>query len=173
MFTQLIRRVARGCNNIWKRLARQSRLRRFAQRIGYRGESAAAEYLVNAGYELLCRNYRAPHGVGELDLVLRDPAGVLCFVEVKTRRELPGRGTRPAWAVDVPKQLRLRRAGRAYQRSMAIQPRQTRFDVVEVWSSSRGTPRRLRHWPDAFGKPGTCRNPHNNHLTSSSKNKSG
>ncbi|MBP5300996.1 MAG: YraN family protein [Victivallales bacterium] len=134
-----------------KRPARHLRLRHFAQRIGRRGEQAAAEYLANAGYDLLCRNYRAPHGVGELDLILRDPAGVICIVEVKTRREKHAQQLRPAWAVDESKQQKIRRAAKAYAQALPNCEATLRFDVVEVWCSKNGIPKRLRHWPGAFG----------------------
>lgn len=125
-------------------------LRRRRARIGQAGECAACHYLQNAGYELLAHNYRAPHGVGELDLVMRDGAGVLCFVEVKTRREKPGQMLRPADAVHDEKQRRLRKAGAAYLRALAAPAVTVRFDVVEVWAAQNGTPRRLKHWPYAF-----------------------
>ena len=109
-------------------------LRRQCSRIGRRGEESASRYLENAGYESLCRNYRAPHGVGELDLVVRDAAGTLCFVEVKTRREKPGWELRPAWAVGPAKQRRLRRAAQAYLRALGRPGLTVRFDVIEVWA---------------------------------------
>ena len=125
-------------------------LRHRSARLGHFGETTACRYLLNAGYELLCRNYHAPHGVGELDLVMRDQAGILCFVEVKTRREKPGQSIHPAWAVHDAKQQRLRKAAASYLRALATPALTTRFDVIEVWASPFGQPRRLRHWPDAF-----------------------
>jgi putative endonuclease len=125
-------------------------LRRRSARLGRSGEKTACQYLLNAGYDLLCRNYHAPHGVGELDLVMRDAAGVLCFIEVKTRRERPGQAVHPAWAVHDAKQQRLRKAAAAYLRALAEPALTMRFDVVEVWAARNGQPRRLRHWPNAF-----------------------
>lgn len=52
--------------------------------IGNIGEDIACKYLINRGYEVIDRNYRKPWG--ELDVVARDGAGVLVFVEVKTMR---------------------------------------------------------------------------------------
>ncbi|MBQ4479366.1 MAG: YraN family protein [Victivallales bacterium] len=126
-------------------------LRRQSSHIGRLGEEAASRFLENAGYELLCRNYRAPHGIGELDLVVRDDAGTLCFVEVKTRREKTGCEVHPAWAVDPAKQQHIRRASQAYLRALGKPVLPTRFDVIEIWSSPAGRPLRLRHWPNAFG----------------------
>jgi putative endonuclease len=50
--------------------------------IGLQAESRAEHELVRLGYRILERNYRARRG--ELDLVA-DDAGVLCFVEVRSR----------------------------------------------------------------------------------------
>ncbi|MBR4125411.1 MAG: YraN family protein [Victivallales bacterium] len=135
---------------LWLRPARLVFLRRRSARLGRSGEKTACQYLLNAGYELLCRNYQAPHGVGELDLVMRDAAGVLCFIEVKTRRERPDQTVHPAWAVHDAKQLRLRKAATAYLRALAVPNLPTRFDVIEIWASRNGQLRQLRHWPDAF-----------------------
>ena len=131
------------------RPTRLERLRDWSARLGRRGEQAARLHLENAGYEVLCGNYRAPHGVGEIDLVARDASGTLCFVEVKCRRlrrerDLP----QPLLAVDESKRQRIRRSARAYLRACGVQPR-FRFDVIEVWAKGRA-PWRLRHWADAF-----------------------
>ena len=128
------------------------RLGRHCLAVGRNGEKAASDFLENAGYDILARNYRAPHGIGELDIVARDAAGCLCFVEVKTRRQTPGRPSalRPLSAVDDAKQRRLRRAARRWILAMGTpeKPRH-RFDVVEVWSHGV-TPVRIVHWPYAF-----------------------
>ena len=61
------------------------------KRRGDRGESAVADWLERRGCAILERQYRCRWG--EIDLVARDPGGVVCFVEVKTRQaaEAPGR----------------------------------------------------------------------------------
>ncbi len=109
-------------------------------------------HLENAGYDLLCRNYRPPHGVGEIDIVVRDTAGVLCFVEVKTRRVIPGRPRpNPHEAVNAHKRKRIIRSASAYLRSIEAKEASPkfRFDIVEVWVTN-GSPNLLRHWTDAF-----------------------
>lgn len=51
------------------------------KRTGDKGESAAADYLMNRGYTVIQRNFRTR--AGEIDIIaLKD--GVLVFVEVKT-----------------------------------------------------------------------------------------
>lgn len=50
--------------------------------LGRWGESLAAEYLIQRGYNILDRNVRTPYG--EVDLIAQNSEGVV-FVEVKTR----------------------------------------------------------------------------------------
>src|SRR5439155_23887750 len=50
--------------------------------LGQRSENAGAKFLRNAGYKIICRNFRC--GVGEIDIVARD-GKTLVFAEVKTR----------------------------------------------------------------------------------------
>jgi putative endonuclease len=52
------------------------------QTLGVWGESIAAQYLIDHGYEILARNQRVSHA--EIDLIARFD-GILVFVEVKTR----------------------------------------------------------------------------------------
>src|SRR6185436_19033908 len=52
------------------------------QRIGKWGESTAAEYLTQHGYEIMERNIRTPYG--EIDIIARQ-GDITIFVEVKTR----------------------------------------------------------------------------------------
>ncbi len=53
--------------------------------IGRLGEDIACEYLVNKGFTIIERNFRKLWG--ELDVITKDPGGVLVFVEVKTMKE--------------------------------------------------------------------------------------
>lgn len=55
--------------------------------LGRTGEQVAANYLIAQGYEILEANYYNAKGyrVGEIDLVAKEPAGMLVFVEVKSR----------------------------------------------------------------------------------------
>lgn len=49
---------------------------------GKTGEEIAAMFLESKGWQVIDRNYRKPWG--ELDIVAKDPEGILVFVEVKT-----------------------------------------------------------------------------------------
>lgn len=53
--------------------------------LGKWGESLAADYMVEKGYQLVVTNFRTPDG--EIDLVVQKD-GELVFVEVKTRRNV-------------------------------------------------------------------------------------
>ena len=96
---------------------------------GKAGEQAAAEYLAQNGYTVLCRNYRAFHG--EIDIVaVKKP--YIVFAEVKTRTDAPRpRYGRPATAVTEKKRRVLARTAEAY---IASHPSDSyyRFDVIEV-----------------------------------------
>ncbi len=95
---------------------------------GRRGELAAARYYIRLGCTLLAHNYRVREG--ELDLVLRAPAGVIIICEVKTRA---GRGAcRPAASVTRAKQRRIIRAASRYLSESGQSEAFARFDVAEV-----------------------------------------
>ena len=103
------------------------------KRRGDRGEEAVAAALVRRGYRVLERQYRCRWG--EIDLIVWDPAGVLCFVEVKSRTGT--RFTAPREAVTPAKQRRLRRAASWYLAQTGLEERPCRFDVAEVWPSTK------------------------------------
>ena len=53
------------------------------RKIGDFGEDLAARYMIEKGYEILCRNFSKPYG--EIDIIaIKDD--IICFVEVKTRK---------------------------------------------------------------------------------------
>ena len=96
--------------------------------LGAAGEEAVARWYVDAGYEIVDRNWRCREG--ELDLVVTR-ARALVFCEVKTRRGI-GFGA-PVEAVTSRKQQRIR--GLALQ-WLGAHPqhraRDLRFDVASV-----------------------------------------
>ena len=95
--------------------------------LGRRGEQAALDLYLRAGYRVLARNWRC--ALGEVDLVLaRGPAVVVC--EVKTRA---GTGFGPGYeAVTRAKRRRLRRLAQAFVAQHGLQARTVRFDVASV-----------------------------------------
>lgn len=52
--------------------------------IGQEGEALAADYLVERGFDLLCKNFR--NRFGEIDLIVKKD-NITVFVEVKFRRD--------------------------------------------------------------------------------------
>ena len=55
-----------------------------SSKTGSEGESLAREYLEHEGYKFVEQNFRRTFG--EIDLIMIDKNGILCFVEVKTAR---------------------------------------------------------------------------------------
>jgi Holliday junction resolvase-like predicted endonuclease len=80
--------------------------------LGSVGEAIAKRYLENLGYRSLYRNYLIP-GLGEIDLVMRSPEGVLVCVEVKTLRVREG-SLQPEDNVSRAKLEKMRRAAEVF-----------------------------------------------------------
>jgi putative endonuclease len=115
-----------------------------ARTLWLRGEDLAAEHLRRSGYRVLERNYRARHG-GEIDIVARRGRCVV-FCEVKARAG--DRFGRPAEAVNLRKQSRIRKvAGEwlAHRRPGWVE---VRFDVVSI--IVRGDRAEVTHITNAF-----------------------
>jgi putative endonuclease len=114
--------------------------RKQAERQGRRGELLAALMLFAKGYRILGRRLRTH--LGEIDLVVRSPKGLICFVEVKTR-------AREADATEALHPRQRARIARAAEMFLAqrphLKPRGVRFDSITV---ARG--RLPRHFPDAW-----------------------
>jgi putative endonuclease len=97
--------------------------------LGRRAEDATAAWLAAAGWTILARRWRRP--AGELDLVCRDPDGVLVAVEVKLRSG--ERMGRPADSVVGRRIRRLRAALGSYASSERVPtPMGLRIDLVAV-----------------------------------------
>ena len=114
------------------------------QRLGQKGEAAAAEHLERRGMRIIARRFRLR--LGEIDLVA-ERGDLVIFVEVKTRR-----GTRygaPAEAVTAVKQRRIGIVALAFLSRTGRLERRVRFDVVEVYADEGGI-QRVHHIEDAF-----------------------
>ena len=111
--------------------------------LGQAGETAAAEYYLAQGYEVLARGYR--HGRAEVDLVLRRGAALLVFVEVKTRSS--SQFGPPETFVSARKKELFRRAATHLQETLDWRG-DIRFDIVALTLLTRGF--RLEHFEDAF-----------------------
>ena len=97
---------------------------------GDAAEDRALAHLLGGGLKLLARNYRTPgRGGGEIDLIMRDSAGTVVFVEVRQRSTRDFGGA--AASVSATKQRRIVFAARHYLMRMATTP-PCRFDVVSL-----------------------------------------
>jgi putative endonuclease len=106
---------------------RFSRARRAAETRGRSSETLAAWLLRLKLYRILGRRVRTH--AGEIDLVARSPGGVLCFIEVKARRD-----DRIALESVAPRQrARIERAASLFVAGKAhLARRGVRFDIVTV-----------------------------------------
>ncbi|NTW41534.1 MAG: YraN family protein [Cellulomonadaceae bacterium] len=101
--------------------------------VGRYGENVAAAHLVEAGWQVLDRNWRGTGG--ELDIVALQ-GSELVVVEVKTRSG-DGFG-HPAEAVTALKLARLRRLTGQWLDSHDVSPRSVRIDVIAVRTARAG-----------------------------------
>ena len=117
------------------------------RRLGAYGEDLACKYLQAKGYVILERNFRCRR-FGEIDIVA-SKAGVLSFIEVKTRRS--SRYGKPAEAVTLAKQRKIYRVAEYYLQCAGLMSRipMLSFDVIEIIiEGSAGM--RLFHYPHCF-----------------------
>ncbi len=97
--------------------------------MGRRGEDLAHRYLEGHGLRVVARNYRAPGGTGEIDLVARDGETIV-FVEVKSRATEEFGS--PDRAVGTEKERHLLRAALDYVHRAEVDWETVRFDIVNV-----------------------------------------
>ncbi len=109
-----------------------------ARVLGKEAEDRAARYLIERGYTIVTRRYKARHG--EIDLIALD-GDTLVFVEVKMRRS---RFQTPEEAISVVKIERLQRAASEYLISTDAVGTKLRYDVVAI------DPDGLRHYLGVF-----------------------
>jgi putative endonuclease len=113
---------------------------------GWDWERIAERALVQAGYRILDRNFRA--AAGEIDFVAEEN-GVVCFVEVKGRSGL-GFGA-PEEAVTAEKERRIFRAAEAWLVRRRRGNASCRFDVVSILEGA--DERKTEIFRDAFRGP--------------------
>lgn len=101
---------------------------RYNKDLGDFGEERAQAYLINCGYEILCRNFCVKGG--EIDIVAKDN-DVLVFIEVKTRSST--KYGYPSEAVGRKKLMHMRHAAEMYILENPIDL-EIRFDVIEVYA---------------------------------------
>jgi putative endonuclease len=119
---------------------------------GWDWERVAERALVEAGYRILDRNFRAVSG--EIDFVAEEN-GVVCFVEVKGRRGVLYGS--PEEAVTGEKQRRIFRAAQMWLSRRKRERALCRFDVVSILDGADG--RKTEIFRDAFQGPVGPRRP--------------
>ncbi len=112
------------------------------QKIGGKGEEAAAAWLTDNGFAVLHRNWRC--GRYELDIVAQRD-GVIHFVEVKCRRH--GGLTTPEEAITPAKFNSLSKAAEEYIAAYGIDG-ESQFDLISVEHSVSGYD--IRYVPGAM-----------------------
>jgi len=118
------------------------------------GENSAALYLKDKGFNILGRNVYV--GRCEIDIIAEN-GDLLLFVEVKTRRQIPGVKSiygRPASAVDCTKKQNLLTAAKRYlyEHREETERFQPRIDIIEVYVSPNESTYRvldILHFPNA------------------------
>lgn len=95
--------------------------------IGSNYEQAAALYLKNKGYRILCMNYCCY--CGEIDIIAKD-GETLVFIEVKYRST--SKFGDPAQAVNVKKQMKIYKSAQCYLKQNHILEVPCRFDIVAI-----------------------------------------
>jgi putative endonuclease len=101
--------------------------------LGRQGEQMAADYLTNAGLNILERNWRCSQG--EIDIVAAD-GRALVICEVKTRSDV--RFGTPLEAITRQKAWRLRRLAALWLVTQHVMFDEVRIDVVGVLRTGPG-----------------------------------
>lgn len=95
---------------------------------GAAGEAAAAEYLQRQGLTVVARNFRVRGG--EIDLICRDHAAVIVFVEVRLRQRADFGGA--VASITAAKRRRLVLAARHWLQQQRCDDAPCRFDCVLI-----------------------------------------
>lgn len=110
------------------------------QELGAFGERIALHRLEASGMTVLARNMRTPSG--EIDIVARDGED-LVFVEVRTRRAIPGLA---AESLGPDKLRRMWRCAMEYCESAPASPETARIDVVSIDLGPGGRAAHVEHF---------------------------
>ena len=116
------------------------------QEVGFLGEQAACQFLLNNGYEVLEKNYRCREG--EVDIVVMT-GNELVFVEVRTKTTT-GYGS-PEESVTCRKMKALRSVAAHYIQNHDGLPENHRIDFIGVKMAGDGRICRIEHIENAVG----------------------
>ncbi|GFZ83751.1 UPF0102 protein [Paenibacillus marchantiophytorum] len=116
------------------------------KQLGKFGEDTAESYLIEMNYRIVARNWRCR--TGELDIIA-EKAGVLIFVEVRTRKPSLHFGTAKE-SIDFRKQLKVRETAQFYLHRFQQHGRSVRFDVIAIEVTLGVEAPRIEHIEGAF-----------------------
>jgi len=119
---------------------------------GRAGEDAACAFLIENGYGVLYRNFRFGR-YGEIDIIAQK-AGVICFIEVKSRAG-DNYGA-PSEAVGHSKRKNIITVAKHFVRTSGAENQTLRFDVIEIYLRAGAAGKspvinKIRHIENAFG----------------------
>jgi putative endonuclease len=126
------------------------------RKLGERGESLAAEFLLRHNYRIVCANFKVPIGrnrrgvavTGEIDLIaIHDET--LVFIEVKTRSS--DSFATPETAVDLRKQRQIIRTAKRYRKIFHINNIKFRYDVISIVLRDKKAPQ-IEHFKAFFNE---------------------
>ena len=103
--------------------------------LGKWGEDLAAAYLQGKGYIIINRDWKSGHR--DIDIIVKDEAGTIVFVEVKTRRNRVF--GEPEEAIDYRKMQSLQLAINHYIKSHNIND-DVRFDIISIIGTTDSEP---------------------------------
>ena len=113
--------------------------------LGSYGESLARQYLREQGYQILEENFR--NKLGEIDLIAQD-GKTICFVEVKTRKNLDQ--GQPYEAITPWKIRKLSQMATFYlKHKFHTVEILSRFDVISIVQDNENSPS-IKHIKNAF-----------------------
>ena len=95
--------------------------------LGQWGEDLAAAYLQGKGYQIVERDWKSGHR--DIDIIARDEAGIIVFVEVKTRRSRVF--GEPEESIDFRKLQSLQQTINHYIKFHRISG-EMRFDIISI-----------------------------------------
>lgn len=125
------------------------------QLLGKRGESLAAEYLVEQGYLILARNVRTRYGeidlvaqIAEVSVISSEKSLVTVFIEVKTR-STSSFGL-PEESITARKREHMIAAAQAYLQEHPELGDAWRIDVIAIQLLQPGKPASIHHFENAI-----------------------
>ena len=116
------------------------------QQTGRYGEALAERYLIEAGYEIIAKNWRC--AAGELDLIARQ-GETLVFVEVRARRG--AQLGSPEESITPAKQAKLIELAYTFLAENALENDTWRIDVIAIVLNRHNNVQRLNHIEWAVG----------------------